>query len=184
MNSPLKIGIGFGVGWCLVKYISFLINPLPDNILPTVLLNILFLLTAIALALYQIKRNQAEEDSALGDIKNGLKAGLPYTVLVASFLYLFYGTINPEFNQKQIEKTNARIEKDFNNPIEYETLKKSNPTFEVMTKEELKIQMKKGPQTFYTPGITMTVSLLAMLLLSTLYSILVSVIYRRIVFRH
>ena len=183
MNNPLKVGIGFAIGWCLVKYISFLINPLPPSILPTVLLNILFMLTAIALALYQLKRQQSEETSLLADIKNGLKSGVPYTVIVAVFLYIFYGNINPEFNKMQIEKTQAKIEKVFNNPEEYKKLKESNPTFEVMTKEELMKEMKTGPQTFYTPGTTMTVSLLAMLLLATLYSILVSVIYRRIVFR-
>jgi hypothetical protein len=183
MNNSVKIGLGLGLAWCAVKYVSYLVNPLHTTILPTVLLNILFLLSAIAIALYQVKRNQTESESFLGDIKNGLKAGVPYTILVAVFIFLYYGKINPEFNQRQIEKTNLTIEKTFNDPIAFQKLKDSNESFEVMSKEELMEQMKTGPKSFYAPGATMTLSLLAMLLLSTLYSILVSAIYRKVVFR-
>lgn len=183
MDQSVKIGLGLGLAWCAVKYATFLVNPLHDSISATVLLNILFLLSAIAIALYQVKRYQSEENSFLGDIKSGLKAGVPYTILVSVFIYFYYGSINPDFNKRQIEKVEAKIEKVFQNPVEYQKLKNSNPSFEVMSKEELMKEMKTGPKSFYAAGATMTLSLLAMLLLSTLYSILVSVIYRRIVFR-
>jgi hypothetical protein len=183
MNSSVKIGIGLGLAWCVVKYVSFLVSPLHTSILPTVLLNILFLLSTIAISLYQVKRNQSEHSSLLGDIKNGLKAGVPYTLLVSVFIFLYYGTINPGFNDRQIAKTNAKIESTFSDPVAYKELKNSNPSFEVMSREELMEQMKTGPKSFYAPGATMTLSLLAMLLLSTLYSILVAIIYRKVVFR-
>jgi|TARA_R110000737_G_scaffold250424_1_gene260147 hypothetical protein len=182
MNNSV-IGLSLGAAWCVVKYISFLVNPMHTSIVPTVLLNILFLLSAIAIALYITKRNQTEKDSFLGDIKNGLKAGLPYTILVAVFLFFYYSTINPGFNERQIAHTNAKFDLIFDDPKEYQELKNSNPSFEVMSKEELREEMRKGPKSFYTPGATMTLSLLAMLLLSTLYSILVASIYRKIVFR-
>lgn len=183
MNNTVKIGLGFGLAWCAVKYISFLIDPMHTAILATVLLNILFLLSAIAVALYQVKRNQTEADSFLGDIKNGLKAGVPYTVLVAVFIFFYYGTINPGFNERQLERTNAKYDLMFEDPKEFQEIKDSNASFEVMTKEEIREEMSKGPKSFYTPSATMTLSLLAMLMLSTLYSILVAAIYRRIVFR-
>lgn len=183
MNTSVKIGIGFGIVWCLIKYIGFQINPLQSSILMSVLLNIFFLLAAISTALYQFKRTQNDDESLLTDIKNGLKAGVPYTILVSIFIFFYYNNINPDFNKRQIEKTNAKIENIFSNPDEYQKLKNSNPSFEVMSKEELEKEMKSGPKSFYTASSTMSLSLLAMLLLATLYSILVSVVLRKLVFR-
>jgi hypothetical protein len=183
MNNSVKIGLIFGLAWSILKYISFLIYPMQVSIMPAVMLNILFLLSAIAVSLYITKRKQTEAESFLGDIKNGLKAGIPYTVLVAVFIFIYYNNINPGYNERQIKNAEAKIEEIFNDPKEYKAFKESNPSFEVMTKEELREQSLKGPVSFYTPGATMTLSLLALLLLSTLYSILVSIVFRRIVFR-
>ena len=87
MNPLVKSGLGFGLAWCLIKYVAYLIEPMPENIIPMVLINILFLLLAIAVGLFIQKRNEKEESNALNDIKNGLKAGLPYTVIVCVFIY-------------------------------------------------------------------------------------------------
>ena len=183
MNNSVKIGLGFAAAWCVVKYVSYLIEPLPANIMPTVLINILFLLSAIVVALYQIKRSATENGNLLDDIKNGLKAGVPYAVVVSLFIYVYYTKINPEYNQHQIAETEVQIGKLINDPVEFKRLKESNPSFEVMTKEQLFKEMQKGPKGFYNANSTMTLSLLAMLLLSTLYSILVAIVLRRIVFR-
>ena len=182
MNTTVKIGIGFGLAWCLIKYAFFLFDPLAD-IKPMVMINILFMLTSIAIALYIQKRDSTEGSNALLDIKNAMKSGFPYTLVVCTFLYFYYGTINPEYNQRQISDMEYEMKKVLDDPEKLADLKSSNPSFEIKTKEEIFAEMKKGPRTFYTAGAVTTVSLLSMLLLSILYSILVTVVYRRIVFR-
>lgn len=156
---------------------------MPENIIPLVLINILFLLLAIAVGLFIHKRAETEESNALNDIKNGLKAGLPYTVIVSIFIYLFYNNINPEYNQHQIVELETSFEKAVNNPEELALIKSNNEDFEVMNKEEILAELKKGPREFYAAGSTMTLSLLAMLMMSTLYSIFVTAVYRKVLFR-
>lgn len=181
-NNTVKIGIGFALAWCVIKYIYFLFDPLAE-IKPMVMVNILFMLTAIAVALFLAKRSATEETNALVDIKNAMRAGFPYTVVVALFLYLFYSYINPEYNERQLSNMEYEMQRVLDDPKKLADLKAANEGFEVKTKEEIFAEMRKGPQTFYTAGAISTISLLSMLLLSTLYSILVMVVYRRIVFR-
>lgn len=177
MNKTVKIGIIFGLIWVLVKVIFYLIDPLFD-ITPAILINIFLLLCAISMGLLDIKRKETEESNVLNDIKNGMKAGVPYTLVVAISIYLFYGVFNPEYNRHQIAEVETEMEKMVNDPVELAKIKKSNAAFEVKTKEEILMELKKGPKSFFNAGSTFTLSLLAMLVLSTLYSILVTVILR------
>lgn len=182
-NNTVKIGIGFAVAWCLIKYIYFLYDPLAE-IKPMVMVNILFMLSAIAVSLYLVKRNATEETNALIDIKNAMRAGFPYTIVIALFLYIYYEKINPEYNQHQISEMNYQMKTVIDDPDKLEELRSSNEGFEVKTKEEILREMQKGPKAFYTSFAVTTLSLLSMLVLSVLYSILVTTVYRRIVFRN
>lgn len=181
-NNTVKIGVGFALLWCVIKYIYFLVDPFA-KIDPMVMLNIFLLLCSIAVSLYLTKRKETEETNALYDIKNAMRAGFPYTLVIGMFLYFYYAKINPEYNQRQISNIEYEMKKVVDDPEKLAELKKSNEGFEVKTKEEILAEMRKGPRTFYTAGAVSTISLLSMLLLSTLYSILVTVVYRRIVFR-
>lgn len=147
------------------------------------MLNILGVLTAIAVGLFLHKRHATEESTALSDIKNAMTAGVPYAVIVSVFLYFYYNNINPDFNKHQIAEAEMNIQKMLDDEKELEKLKSSNAEFEVMSKEELFDELSKGPKTFYEPTTTMTVSLLSLLLLATLNSIFVTVVYRKVVFK-
>ena len=127
--------------------------------------------------------SETMESNFLNDIKNGMKSGLSYSLIVAISIYLFYGVINPEYNRHQIAEAKVAIEKMVNDPVELAKLRKSNEAFELKSKEEIIKEAKKGPESFFNAGSTFTLSLLAMLLLSTLYSIFVSLVFRKVVFK-
>lgn len=184
MSKTIKIGIGFALAWCLVKYVSFLMDPLPASIIPTVSINILFLLSSVAVALYFEKRHKQGETSALGDIKNGLKAAVPYTLVVSLFIYFFYATINPQYNQHQIDTAVTLLNKTMEDPVEFQKFKDSNASFETVKKEDIFAQIKTNIDVNYNPKTITTMALLSMLLLSTFYSMLVTVIYRKIIFKN
>ena len=182
MNNTVKIGIGFALAWCIIKYAFFLYDPMAE-IKPMVMINILFMLCSIAVGLYYHKRSDTEGSNALLDIKNAMKAGFPYTMVVCLFLYFYYAKINPEYNQRQISDMQYELKKVLDDPAKFEDLKNSNTGFEVKTKEEILSEMTKSSKAFYSASAITTIGLLAMLILSILYSILVTVVYRRIVFR-
>lgn len=154
------------------------------NIVPAVLMNMLFLLLAIAVGLYIHKRREQDSGNALNDIKNGLSAGLPYALVVSVFIYFYYEKIDPGFNQHQIAEAHAGISKLLETPEGLAEARSSNPDFEVLTKDEIFEKMKEGPEGFYKASSTMTLSMLAMLLLGTLNSIFITIIYRKVVFRN
>jgi hypothetical protein len=182
MSESVKVGLGFGFLWVLIKTAFYLIDPLMV-VSPAIYANIFLLLCAISIGLYRVMIKETIESNFLNDIKNGLKSGLSYTVVVAIFIYLFYAVFNPEYNRHQIAEAEVSIERMVNTPSELAKLKKANEVFELKGKEEILEELRKGPKNFFNAGSTFTLSLLAMLLLSTLYSIFVSLVYRKILFR-
>jgi hypothetical protein len=182
MGETVKIGIGFGLLWFIAKGIFFLIDPLM-SVSPAIFINMLLLLAAISFGLYRVILKETEDSNLLNDIKNGMKAGLAYTVVASISIYMFYAVINPEYNRHQIAEIDMAIDKAVDNPKELAKIKESNKSFELKSADEIKKDLKKGPRSFFNAGSTFTLSLLALLLLSTLYSIFVSLVFRKIVFR-
>ncbi|MES2799157.1 MAG: hypothetical protein V4638_04010 [Bacteroidota bacterium] len=185
MRITVKIGLIFAAIWIAVRMIPFLMGNSFVQITPFVMMNILCVLLAIAIGLYLHKKNTKEDDNnLLGDIKNGMSAGLPYTMVVSLFLYFYYGKIDPAFNAHKISEFSVGLKKDMANPISFQKIKDSNPEFEVKTRKEIYDSLMQGPKSFFNAGSTMVISMLALLLLSTIYSILVSVVFRRLIFRN
>lgn len=182
MGDTVKIGLISAGIWILGKMVMYMIDPLMP-VSSAIYLNIFLLLGAIAFGLYRTFLRETEESNLLNDIKNGMKAGLTYSAIVGGFIYLYYASINPDYNEYQIAQLDKGITEAVNNPDELAKIRKSNEAFEVKTKEEIEEELKKGPRSFFNAGSTFTVSILAMLLLSTLYSILVSLILRKVVFK-
>ena len=184
MRVTIKVGLIAAAVWMMIKMVFFYNGMNTKEMLPiAVLLNILGVLLAISIGLYLQKRKDTEEGNALRDIKNAMTAGVPYTVVVSVFLYFYYAKIDPEYNQKQIAEAEMQILKSLDSPTGLREIQQSNQKYEVMGKDEIYEEMRQGPQNLYNPKFTMTVSLLAMLVLSTVNSIIITIIYRKIMFK-
>lgn len=184
MRITVKAGLIAAAVWILIKMLFFFNGWNTPEMLPVlIMLNILGILVAIAVGLYIQKRNDTEGSNSLRDIKNAMTAGVPYAVIVSIFLYFYYDKIDPEFNQRLIAEREMAILEGMDTPEELQQIRSSNPDFEVMTKEEIYEKLSENNKTLYTAQFTMTVGLLAMLVLSTFYSILITVIYRKLIFR-
>ena len=183
MNSSVKTGLVFSLVWIIAKMLFFATGILGEEIVPSVMLNILCILLAISVGLYIVKRKQIVTTSLLEDIKNALKAGMSYAAVVSVFIFFYYSKIDPEFNKHQISEAKIGIQKLLDEPEELQNLRDLNTEFEVMTKQDIYDSMVQGPENFYNAKSTMILSLLALLLLATLNSIFVAIIYRKIVFK-
>lgn len=183
MKTTVKTGLIAAASWILLKLSFFYLGLFPETIAPAVLLNILGLLLAISIGLFVQKRKDTEETSAMHDIKNALSAGFPYVLLVCIFIYLYYAKINPSYYANQVAKKEIAIEKMVNDPKALEVFKASQPDAEVMTNEAIEAKLKDSNRKGASPGFTATLSVLSMLLLATIYSILVTIIYRKILFK-
>jgi predicted glutamine amidotransferase len=98
---------------------------------------------------------------------------------VSFFLFFYYKDIDPSFNQQKL----AQIESQMDSPSEIAQIRKSNQALENKTDQEIRTLAKQNMSLMYNPQFTLSVSLLALLVYSTLNSLLIAVIYRKIVFK-
>lgn len=183
MRVTVLSGLSFALLFMLVKMLAFWTGIFAYDIVPLVFINMLFVLLSVAVGLYLDFKQTGSDRNLLLDIKNGMTAAFPYTLAVSVFLYVYYANIDPGFNKHQIAEAHLSIEQIVNDPERFAELKKSNEAFEVMSKEEIAKELKNGPENFYSPKSTMTITLLALLIWGTLNSILVTLIYRKFIFR-
>jgi hypothetical protein len=185
MRISIRIAILFAGIWFFGKMIFFYTQILQDEsgVKFQVMWNILCLLTGMAVGTLLEKRKQnTNESSALGDIKQIMGSGLIYTILVSVMIYFYYGKIDPGYNERQIAIAQASVKKMLNNPAELAKIKKS-PEMESMTKEEILKKATDNQRAIFSPTSTMTISLLGMLLLSTINAIILTFIFRRVLFK-
>ena len=180
MKIYVKIGLAFAFLWILIKLSCFTFNVLLTKLEPFVFMNMLFVTIAISVALYIKKRKQKEYSNLLDDIKTAMIPGVIYTVVVSVFIYFYYQNIYPEFNTNKISEMEIRLQ-DKKNIVD---LRKSNPEMENKSDEEIKSRVLKSVNDYYSAKFTMTITLLGLLVYTTLNSILLSIIFRRVIFRH
>lgn len=186
MRPSIKVALLFAGIWFVIKLSFFGLQVLqdPESVKFHVLLNILCLLLAVSIGtLIEKKKENRADSTALGDIKNAMTGGMVYTVVVAGCIYLYYSKIDPAYNERQIFVAEQSILKSLNNPKDLAEIKQQRPEFEVMTNDEIFQSLRKNPRSIFSAGSTMTLSLLGMLVLTTINAIIVTVIYRRVLFK-
>ena len=114
----------------------------------------------------------------MNDIKTGMLAGMPYSVVVAIFMYFYYERIYPEFNQQKIEL----IENKLNEPNAIKEIQKNNPEMQNDSPEEVRNEVIQKSKMIYNSKFNMLVALLAMVLYTTINSIVIALIFRKVVF--
>lgn len=179
MKLPLKVGLLSASTWIFIKLIAFYLSLSLDDLRPFVFINMFILTAAIAIALYLVKRKETE-NNLLNDVKNGMLAGVPYAVIVSVFLYFYYEKIYPYFNERKMNEISLKL----SNPQTIKEIQCSNPEMENKSFEEIKRDVLAKTKMVYNAQFTMLVSMLSLLLYATLNSIVISVIFRRIVFRN
>lgn len=184
MKVTFKVAAVTAAVWIVFKLLGYYTGlNTPNYTTLFVLTNMLGVLVAVSIGLYLQKRKNVEDDSALTDIKNGMASGLIYALLVSGFLYFYYEKIDPEYNQKMIAEREYKFQQIVDDPVKLKQLKSSNKDMEVMTKEQIMEEFRKTPNMLFSGSFMMTFGMLAMLMLSTLYSILVTIIFRKVLFR-
>lgn len=185
MRPTVQYAILFVIIWFLGKMTFFYTQTFqrPHEVKFLVLWNMLCLLLGITIGSYAQKRREINsETTALYDMKNSIAGGLVYSVLVGILIYVYYAKIDPAYNERQLHTAEIAIKEALEDPVQLKKIRQ-NPEMGTMTKEELYNKALTGQKAIYSPGSTMTVSMLGMLLLSTLNSLVVTVVYRRIVFK-
>jgi hypothetical protein len=179
MNKSVKYGLIASLVWIAVKMGALALSISLYDIKYFGLLNMFLLTFVITWSIYKNKRTQTESN-LLVDIKNGMLAGVPYTAVVSVFLFFYYGQIFPEFREKKMNEVYVRID----TKKELEAIRKNQPELENKSDVEIKQLAIKDWKNKLDPQFTMMISLLALLFYTTMNSLLISLVFRRIVFRN
>jgi hypothetical protein len=185
MRITVKTGIIAAAIWILIKLSFFYLDIFNYPLGLPALLNSLGLLLSIAIGLFLQKLRDNEETNLLIDLKNGMSAGLPYTIIVCVFVYFYYSKIDPEIFANKIAQNEREIIKEVNNPLKLKKIKLEQAEAEVMPKEviEKKIIENNSKNIAVNPGITTVLYVLCLFSLTIFYSILVTIIYRQVIFK-
>jgi hypothetical protein len=177
MKFPIKVGLISAAIWIGLKLIFWAISFNLNDIKLFVFVNMFLLTASIACALYILKLKE-DDSNLMNDIKNGMLAGMPYSVVVAIFMYFYYERIYPEFNQQKIEL----IENKLNEPNAIKEIQKNNPEMQNDSPEEVRNEVIQKSKMIYSSKFNMLVALLAMVLYTTINSIVIALIFRKVVF--
>jgi hypothetical protein len=183
MRITVKIAIYAAFLWIAFKMTLFVIGVADQTTTIAVLANIFMLLVAISTGLYVQKRSETDETNAMVDLKNALSAGVPYVVLTCLFIYFYYSKINPEYYAHKVANKEYEIKRMVNDPKLLKEFKKDFPDAEVMSKKQIENKLVENNKKAASPGFTSTLATLALLILATLYSILLTIIFRKFIFR-
>ena len=179
MKKAINIGIGFAVIWIILKLIAFNFQIFLTYLKPFIFANMLFVTLGICVSLY-LKKKAGEASNLLGDVKTGMTSSIIYTVLVSAFIYFYYQSIYPEFNSSKI----SEMELLLTDESKVAELRVSNPDMENSSSDEIRNKVMTSISQYYSAQFTMTISLLGLLVYSTLNSLLISLIFRKIIFKH
>ncbi len=183
MGITMKTGLYAALVWIIIRLICFYAGIFEDSVEPFVFMNMFGVTAAITIGLYLHKRSSNEESNAMNDIKNGMKAGVPYAFIVSIFIYFYYSKINPDYTQSKLNEIELKIDEALADPVELAKIRKDSEGYEVLSVPEIKSKMMSGPRSFYAAGSTMTISMLALLLWATMNSILIAIVFRRMIFK-
>lgn len=184
MKITLKTGIVCALTWIIIKTAYHLIWSSSTELTPMILSNIFFLMASISVGLYLHKKQEGfSQGNAMSDIKAAMSGGVPYALIVSIFLYFYYANINPNFIKEIKKPYVTKLKEELKDDQTIVKLKKQNPELETKSKEEI---LKEGLQNIdaqTNPKSTSIIALLGMVLMATLYSIVITVIYRKILSR-
>ncbi|MBM3186458.1 MAG: hypothetical protein FJZ67_09155, partial [Bacteroidetes bacterium] len=93
-------------------------------------------------------------------------------------MYFYYERIYPDFNNHKIEL----IEKKLNEPNAIKDIQKNNPEMQNDSPEEVRNEVIQKSKMIYSSKFNMLVSLLSLVLYTTINSIVISIIFRKVVF--
>jgi hypothetical protein len=181
MKITLKTAIICALLWIIVKTAYHLIAPDSVFLTPMILSNIFGLMASVSIGLYLHKRKEGfDQGNALSDIKAAMSAGVPYALIVSVYMFLYYSYINPNFVNQLKKPMIERLMLEISTDQKLNKLKKLNPELETKSKAEIQKMGMENIEAQVNPKGTSILSLLGMTLMATIYSIIIAIIYRKI----
>ena len=179
MPSWKKLVWIFVIAWIALKIIMAKMVPLETNLAIGVCVNILFiLLLAVAGARSKMKDKYKQDLDAMECIQASIRPALIYSLLATISIGLYYHVISKEEVQSKIEERMELVKQDVPNETTFEEFKSTDPRLYGISYDEYLENEKVNAEFIFSPTVHVTFALIALVLASILYGIMVSLIWR------
>lgn len=180
MKTTNKIAIAFAFIWIIIKLIVFNIGLSVEWFNVTAMINLLFLLVVIFVVLHFHK--QGRQTEFLSDLKEAMKGGSIYTLLVAFFLLIYFSAIDTEFITNRMEELGAFTHAP--EEVDFEALKAQDPVkMANMSRDDFIAKEKETRELFSSPFLSATIIFAGMMLVTFFYSLIATVFSRKVLNR-
>jgi len=182
LDKTKKIALIFGLSWIIIKLIVFNLGYSVQLFNITAMINLLFLLLVIFVTLhyFRLKSGKKEKTLFLTDLKEAMKGGSIYTVIITGFLLIYFSGIDPDFASNRLELQGIISPEN----IDFEELKRQNPIkLQGMSKEDFIDKEKETIELFSSPFLVTTITLAGMMLASLFYSFVAVTLYRKVLLK-
>lgn len=184
MKQGLLVGLVFALLWMTCKMVFFFAGLSLQTYVTSALINNFLLLCAISISLFLfLKRNNYAKNPFLNDVKQAVIGGIAYTILVALFAHLYYSKIDPSYLNKKMEERMEIVKQALDTDKELADFKQSQPAMELLTREEIYANLRKSASATLSPKVATAIMLLGFTMLTFLYSILITFLFRKILLR-
>ncbi len=181
MNHAIKTAIIWALIYIIAKLSVMLLGYNHENysIFIGFALNSMCLLLAIAIAIISnFNRHKHEGLSIVSDIKTGMKTGVIYAMLVATFLMSYYKWIDPEFLEINREMRLNYIESPEGQQNLTEQFEQNPELYEGSSKEDVLDKEEETTKNILTANKVFLMTLISIIVLSIVYSFAISAFNR------
>lgn len=184
MKKARSIAITLALIWILVKLVFFFLGRSTVGFEVGVLVNMLFILITIASTLwFKYREVTLVESTFLDDLKDTMKHAGIYIVLVLSFTFIFLKVIEPDFLESKVREAVQAITEHLEVPGNLEEIKAQSPSPETVTKQDIIERTEETRRQLFSVGVTMSLSLFALFAVSMLYSVLTTLLFRKVLLK-
>ena len=146
-----------------------------------VLLNLVFLLSLILLALYTTYSKEPQVRSYFDDFKLSLRAGIAYSVAIGMAIGIYYSTADDMLIKRATDY--AQLEEALNTPEKVAAITSSNEPLKDLTKEEIQQSYIERVNTMTSAKTVVAAGISAMMLSSLIFSLIVPWVFRTVMLK-
>lgn len=184
MKTTVRIAIGCALIWIIVNMIVYYTGYAIEAFPIMMLFNIFVLMCSIAAGLYLHKKDENFKQTIfLEDFKTGMQSGLMYAIIIASFVYLYHGYIDPSYREVKIEERMTALHEHVPDAAAYAELQQDDPTWQDKSFDDYIENQEDQFRGTYSASAVFIAHLMGFVFFSFFFTFFITLILRKVVLR-
>jgi len=201
MSKENGVVAGFGLIWIIIKLSFFFSGNSEQGFYAGGMANILFILlicfwalklkydSLVTISQEGIPENGnqrkllPQDSNFLDDVKTSMKSAGKYILIVAAFVFIYYSLIDSDYSRRIIDQRVEMAKEQTATDESWEKVLENAPQLQNFSKEEYIQNVRESAEQWTSPGRQTSLTLFGLFLLAILYSVILVVIFRKLLYR-